>query len=612
MMRQMRENTKWIMLITALAFVALMVFEWGMDASGRSSVGMGGSEIGRVNGEKISYENFLNVYNGLYRQQQLAMDGPMTTAMTRQIEDAAWQQLIMQKLIDQELRRRGLGVTNTEIRQHARFAPPPEFMQSEIFLTDGRFDLNRYHQFLASPGTDNELLLQLETYYRETIPRSKLYYQVNAGLYITDEELWRMYRDRTETATARFVSIDPLQHVADTEVEVTDADVRAYYRANPTQFERDARASVRYVVLNRLPGAADSTAARQRVEALRAEIVGGADFADVAARESADSATARQGGELTITPGQTVPAFDAVAFSLPVGQVSDPVLTQYGYHLVRVDNRTAEQATIRHILVPIELTFDSEDHLFTLADSLEALGERLPLAEAAADLGLEVRTAEILGELPFLPGAGNAIDAAEWAFEDARPGDVSPVFESEAAYYMAELVSAQPSGVVPLEQASADIRRLLMNRKKIERAQQRVRETMAGATGADALARVAQAFDAPVQDAGPFTRGDFVPGLGRLNAAIGAAFGLPRGGVSGALEADEMVVVIQTIDRQDADRTAWEAQRDDQRRSVTPSLAEQRWEQFLAGLEERATIIDNRAQVLRGRGVQPSAPIAGF
>ena len=87
MMRQMRENTKWIMLVTALAFVALMVFEWGMDMTGRSGSAVAG-EMGRVNGESVSYEEWLAVYRNVYQQQQSAIDGPITSAMTRQIEDA--------------------------------------------------------------------------------------------------------------------------------------------------------------------------------------------------------------------------------------------------------------------------------------------------------------------------------------------------------------------------------------------------------------------------------------------------------------------------------------------------------------------------------------------
>jgi len=105
-MRQMRENTKWIMLITALAFVGLMVFQWGMDLSGRTSSDATGGEAGRVNGEPISYQQYQNAVRNLYQQQQEQLgDQRITPAMNRQIEEAAWDQLVTNALLEQELRR---------------------------------------------------------------------------------------------------------------------------------------------------------------------------------------------------------------------------------------------------------------------------------------------------------------------------------------------------------------------------------------------------------------------------------------------------------------------------------------------------------------------------
>ena len=121
MMRQMRENTKWIMLVTALAFVALMVFEWGMDLTGQSSAQVSGGDVGSVNGDEISYQEFITTYQNLYNQQQQAMGGaPISESMNRQIEQAAWDQIVISRLIAQELRRRRITVSDSEIRQAAR------------------------------------------------------------------------------------------------------------------------------------------------------------------------------------------------------------------------------------------------------------------------------------------------------------------------------------------------------------------------------------------------------------------------------------------------------------------------------------------------------------
>src|SRR5688572_14100144 len=101
MMRQMRENTKWIMLVTALAFVGLMVFQWGMDLRSRSRATGRGRERGSVNGERITYEEFITVYRNLYQQQSQASQEKITASMNREIENAACDQLVSQKLLEQ-------------------------------------------------------------------------------------------------------------------------------------------------------------------------------------------------------------------------------------------------------------------------------------------------------------------------------------------------------------------------------------------------------------------------------------------------------------------------------------------------------------------------------
>src|SRR5690606_8206471 len=127
-------------------------------------------------------------------------------------------------------------------------------------------------------------------------------------------------------------------------------------QAHQDDFIRPARARVKYVAMSTAPTAEDSAAVRARADSIRARIVGGGDFAQIAQEESADSVSAANGGLLDITRGQTVPPFDSAAFSLPIGQVSQPVRTVYGYHIVKVESRQADSASVRHVLIPWGLT----------------------------------------------------------------------------------------------------------------------------------------------------------------------------------------------------------------------------------------------------------------
>ncbi|HCK60384.1 MAG TPA: hypothetical protein DHW11_04105, partial [Gemmatimonadetes bacterium] len=169
MMRQMREATKPIMFLAALAFLALMVFEWGMDASGQSGGGVG--EIGSVNGQPVMYDSYMAAYRQLYDQVQRNQEELISSQQNKEIEDAAFDEVVTQLLVLQELRERGIMVTDREVSEAAQFSPP-DYLQAQFIDDAGGIDLQAYHTFLAT--LPPEQLILLEAYYRDVIPRSKL------------------------------------------------------------------------------------------------------------------------------------------------------------------------------------------------------------------------------------------------------------------------------------------------------------------------------------------------------------------------------------------------------------------------------------------------------
>ncbi|HEX6693716.1 MAG TPA: SurA N-terminal domain-containing protein [Longimicrobiales bacterium] len=597
MMRQMRENTKWIIGFVLLAFVGLMVFQWGMDITGRSTDNAAGGAMGRVNGDAITAEEYNNVYRSLYDQQQQQLGNQrITPAMNREIENAAWEQVITNKLLEQELRRRGIRVTDAEITQAAMYMPPQEFQSNEMFQTNGQFDVQKYQAFMASPQADDQLLFQLEAYYRDIIPRSKLFFQATAGTFVTDGQLWRMYRDANERVSARFVVIDPSQVVPETEVQVTDAQVRAYYDAHKDEFPRAAIATVKYVTLDRTPTAADSSAARAQAQQARTLLAGGASFDSVATQLAIDTTRGAQRSTVTVTRNnQFPPAFEAAAFSLPIGQLSDIIATQYGYHVARVTSRTDSSATVQQVLIPLGMSESSQDALLDRADSLEALTENMKLEEAARRAGLTAQTAQLAPPIAFLPGVGVPDEGLDWAFDEADVGDVSTVFESPSAYYMLELVARTDSGTLTLDEAKLNIRQTLITQEQMRKAQEKMTPAIAGKD----ISAIAAMYNATPGEAASFTRGDNVPGLGALNPAIGAAFGLPANRVSGVIPGTDRLFVIQKTLHVPADSAAWEAQKAQQRTAVLQALADQKWQRYMQALKADAKIVDNRRELAR-------------
>lgn len=595
MMRQMREATKPIMLLAAIAFVALMVFEWGMDASGRSGGGPG--EIGSVNGDPVMYDQYMAAYRQLYDQVQRSQEEMISSQQNREIEDAAFDEVVNQLLILQALEERGITVTDREISEAAQYSPP-DYLRAQFVDESGALDLRAYQSFLASLMP--EQLLALEAYYRDVIPRGKLLRQVSSGIFVTDSELWQAYRDRNEQVEIEYVPMNPATRYADDEFTISAEDVRAYYDANQEEFEIPARASVNVVVLDKTPTAADTAASRARADSLRLRIEEGADFAELARQESADEGSASEGGDLGVVPaGATAAPFDSAIAVAPVGEVSGPVQSSFGFHVFEVQERwAADSARVRHILVPVARTDESEIRLLTMADSLEDLSEEMTLEAAAETAGLEISTMDIAENFPFVPGAGQVSEGADWLFEEALAGDVSPVFETSTAFYALELISSQPEGVLPLEDAEPAIRSTLLFERKMERAREEAREVVAAVRGGTALANVASDMELELRNAGPFTRNDFVPGIGRQNAAIGAAFGLEPGEVSDVVTTPANAYVIELISRTPADSTAWRAQLQQQRQTAIRTEQQQRLQEWIEGMRAAAEINDRRDVVL--------------
>ncbi len=595
-MRQMRANTKIIMGATALAFVGLMVFSWGMDITGRTSGSLG--EIGRVNGNAVQYDDYMIVYKNLYDQVQAGQQEPVTTQQNREIEQAAWDQLVDRILIRTELERRGIDVTDEEIRQAARFQPPTELRGNPSFQTDGSFDLVKYQQYLAD-NADSQLFLQLEAYYRDVLPQGKLLRQVGTGIFVSDAELWERWRDTHETVQVRFVPMDPAQSIPDDSVTVTEDEIEGYWKDHQDDFEMPARASVKAVVLPKTPTAADSGAARERAATLLAEIRAGANFDTVGAREAKAVRPVTFEDLSTFGRGTMTPVFDTAAFAAPVGRPTGPLGTSFGYHLILVSKRTADSVTAKHILVPVTRTEASEDSLLVLADSMETLAEGHTIEEVARTLSLTVQSEETTDAFPFVAGAGQIADGADWAFDEAVAGDVSEVFENTQSFYLLELVSSTPGGVQPLVEATPTIRQILALQKKIEkataRAQALVERVRAGTTLENAAAEIGLDVQAP----GPFARQDFVTGLGAQSAPVGAAFGLDPRQVSDPVATKNNVFVIEKISHTPADSTQWTAQKEAQRRQLIAVLRQQRLQEWMKGLRDAADIVDRRDEVLR-------------
>jgi peptidyl-prolyl cis-trans isomerase D len=618
-MRTMRARAKWIMAVVAVLFVGWMIYGYGMDIAGRGATAS--TVVARVNGRSIDATTFYTaVRNEQERRRQQGMPLPTTLEEQRQLEDGVLEQLVQDILLRDELSRRGITVSDREIIQAARTSPPPEVMQASQFQTEGQFDPEKYQRFIAS-SADPTFLLALEARYRDELPRMKLYEQITAGVVLSDAALWRDFKDRYDSVTAAVLQLLPQTAVPDSAAVVSDAEVERYYREHRQELERPAVAYLSFVAVSRRPTAADSAAALERVQAIHRELLGGADFADVAGRESADSVSRANGGDLGDAPkGSFDPQFEEAALALRPGQLSAPVATSYGYHLIRLEGRTDSTLHAHHILIPIEPVGEHLTRIEAQADTLDlfAAEQTTPAAldDVAARLGLSVAQAPAVLEGDRLQLGRFLIgDASIWAFSGARAGETSPVIETDFAYYVFRLDSLFPAGVPELDRISDDVRRLAEVEKRREAMQRLADEIAARIQAGEALEAVAAARGLTVRTLGPFTRYQPPSALQGAPTAVGATFGLRVGQTGGPVVTPGATYFVKPVRKTLADSSAFVGQLETLRATSYRRARQEQVELVMASLREQATVRDLRKDVERAqRAAQDAAPtpVTGF
>jgi len=606
MMQAFRNAAKPLMVVVAITFFAWLVLDLSGITGGTGLLTQ--TSVGKVNGQSIDARTYQNIVQQAIDSRQRQSSSSMGLEDYQQVRDEVWDQLVQSNVLNAEYHRRGIDVSDDEIVQAMRTSPLPEFRNVPEFQTDSQFDLGKYQRWLTS-SVAQQYLPSLQAQYRDELLRTKLFRLVTSDIYLSDAALWQRYRDEHEMVKVSLTAIIHRNAVPDSAIQVSDAEVAAYYKAHQNDFQRPKTAFLSFVALPRIATASDTAAVRARADSARAEILGGAPFADVARRESADSASAAKGGDLgEWTKGSMDPAFDSAAFSIPLNTLSQPVRSQFGFHLIEVTSRKGNKAKGRHILFPIEVTGSHRDVLDAQADSLEHLAAEKS-DPAALDTVARALKLPIGHSGPVQQGSrvqlGQLVvpDAGVWAFQ-AKVGATSPVIETSIAYYIFRLDSLQPAGVPPLAQIRSSVASALRDQKKWNAAREIGKDYLKRLEQGSTMAQAAAAMKLPNKEFGPFSR--INPPLTNP-IVVGTAFGLKKGERSGVLDTKDGLYVLETLDHISADSTKFAKELDEYRARLINVAKQERVRNYLASLRKSAKVVDNRDKVLRTTQPTPGA-----
>ncbi len=599
MLQTMRSSAKFVFWILAVAFIGGFLLVETSGLLGSSPV-TPTTSVATVNGTDILYTDWQRRTQQQVQQAQQQSGRTLTQDETRRIENQAFDEMVAEILLSQEYKKRGIIVSDAEIVDYARYAPPQWVRNAPDLQTDGSFDPAKYQRLLTSAqARQSGLLAALDQYFRSEVPKEKLFEQVTSGLYVTDAELWRAWQDANDSASISFVAFRPTATGADT--TIADSDLRKFYDAHTAEFDRPGRSVVSVLYIPRVVTAADSAAVRAKISALRDEILKGAKFEDVAKRESTDSISAAQGGDLGKgVKGRFVAEFENVAWALAPGAVSEPVQTQFGYHIIKVDSRKGDTLSVRHILLPVSPSDSSTAKVDREADQLAKLvagttDQPQKFDEAAKSLGLTPFKIDVNEDQPAVYDGRQVPSVSAWSFSGAQVGEVSDLFDAEDGYYVARLDSLFEGGK-SFDAVKSAVRVRVAQDRAVERSIPAA-QGLATAARSSSLEAAAAAAKLEVRKTGMTNRAGASGEFGSLGEAVGAAFVQPLNVVGDPIRETAAVFVIRTDARKPSDKATFDAQKKDLRARRLQQLKQQRLQMYLDDLRKSAKLTDNRKEL---------------
>ncbi len=468
--------------IFAIALVFILQFGPGSRGCNAPLTPSVKDAAARVNGQEISLTEFRRAY--ALRLEALRQRGgsDLPEALARQfgIPGRVLDELITTELLEQAAESHGITVSDPDLLEYLRKDPS--------FQKNGQFDPETYTQvlqtYLRKTAPDYEAGL------RRRLAAGRLLAMVADTAEVSEDEVRTRFQREGDTVSLSLVRFDPAAYAGKikqpTPAEVSawekahGLEIAAYYSANKRTYSKGEQVRVRHILvrMGRSPGEDEKSRAHARALELRKQIQDGKDFAQVARESSDDPGSKLQGGELGWNERSSfVPAFAQAAFNLKIGELSEPVLTPFGWHLIQVEEKKApEEKPLASVSGEIAQVLVKRQRAAALAEA-DARKAALALQKGTSlatqfpdkkdkdaqsvDPGDQPRAIDT-GSFPksaaSIPRLGPAPDLQAAAFAMDRPGPLPGTYRAADAFVVAELTAREKADEAQYQAKKAELR----------------------------------------------------------------------------------------------------------------------------------------------------------
>ncbi len=502
------------------------------------------------------------------------------------------QSMVQQAVVLQEANRLGLQVTDEGLRQFLHTG-----MYGQVLFPKGVYIGDDQYRNLISQQF-NISTQKFETEVKKEIEENRLKAMVTGGITVSDADVRTYYTDQGtkikfdyavinssdlekeispsdadlqkffKANTAKYGKAIPesrkISYLAFSDgqepggtPQVSDAEIQQYYTQHQKEYQVDDQVRVRHILIKVDKGADAKTdaAAKAKAEGILKQIKAGGNFAELAQANSDDPGSKVQGGELGfLKRGATVPEFDQAAFTLPVGQTSDLIKTQFGYHILQVEEKqTAHTRPLDEVKPTIlaVLTRDKETAQGqTYADQLAKEAQKNGIAKTGEAHHLQVVTTDYLQEGAIIPGLADGSKLLTSAFT-SKPGAAPLTASTGEGFAVFQVDDVKAAHAPNFDEFKST---LLTDYRQEQLPQLLSRKTSelsakAKADGND-LAKAAKEMGIPVKSSDLVGRTGQVPDIGQLSSVAPGLFDLGVGQVSNPIDTARSGIVAKLLDKE--------------------------------------------------------------
>jgi peptidyl-prolyl cis-trans isomerase D len=607
----------WIIKVILGAIVVVFVF-WGVGSWTSQRL----SRIARVNGEWITVDQYRTTYNNLLEQVRRTFGNNLTDELlkTLQLRKRALDQLVDNVLMLQAAEQLNLRVSDKELAQSIR--------SFDAFQTAGAFDVRRYRRLLEQLKLTPE---SFEDIQRDSLLAEKLRSLITDTVKVSDDELREWYRWTHATVSLDYVVFEPKRY---SELDPTDEELLDFFEQNKEPYKTEPQIKVRYLVFKpqsylaqvkisedefqdyyetnvenfKSPKTVEARhilikvaqdADADKVAAAKAQIedIQGQDFAELA-KEHSEDPTGDKGGYLgTFRKESMVKPFSDKAFSMNAGEISEPVRTRFGWHIIKVEAVNAAR-TKSYDEAKGEIQKKMQD------DYSRALAYED--AEAAYDASYEGDTLDTIAEqrnvkvleTDFFTRKGpqknitNRDQFATFAFGLAE-NEISDIQDFGDGFYLLQVTQKIPSQIPEFDAVKEKVQQAWIEKEQDELAREDAKALLADVKNGLPLGQAAEKFGLTPKHTAFFKRNDSIPDIGYEPEISRAAFALSEEEKlpAEAIKGQKGYYIVQFKGRNKPDSDGFETEKARLKQGLLQQKKLRTFEAWLSDTRSKANII---------------------